>query len=104
MSWSLLESYAYTHEAHLASHKLEASGIRARVSTLRAGLAGMVPMKDAVSEIWVQAGDVDAARRVLNLELLDGGQEAREEPETCPKCGAAWEPGFEACWSCSAPL
>jgi len=104
MSWSLLESFNYTHEAHLASHKLEASGIRARVSTLRAGLAGMVPIKDAVSEVWVHKEELDAARRVLNLELLDGGQEAREEPEVCPKCGAAWEPGFEACWSCSVPM
>ncbi len=101
MSWSLVESYAYTHEAHLAGHKLEASGIRARVSTLRAGLAGVVPVKDAVSEVWVHAEDLDAARRILHLEVLEGGQDPRQDPDVCPHCGAEWEPGFDACWSCS---
>ena len=104
MSWTLLESYAYTHEAHLASHKLEAAGIPSRVSTLRAGLAGMVPIKDAVSELWVAPEALDHARRVLHLEVYDGGQETRVEPESCPQCDATWEPGFEACWSCSTPL
>jgi hypothetical protein len=100
MAWTLLQSFSYDHEAHLAHHRLVAAGIQARVSTLRSGLGGVVPMADALSELWVQESDASDARRVLSLTVIDGGR-GLETPATCPHCGVDWEPGFEVCWSCS---
>ena len=100
----LLATYPFVHEAWLASHRLEAVGIPSRVSSLRAGLFGMVPAADAVCELWVAAELLDDARRVLSLEVIDGGQAHRQDPSECPRCGAVWEPGFQQCWSCSAVL
>jgi hypothetical protein len=101
MASELLATFAFSHEAWLASHRLAAIGIRCRVSTLRAGLLGMVPAADARCELWVDGDDLDDAKRALTLEVIDGGRRQGSEPAACPACGAPWEPGFEQCWDCS---
>ena len=103
MASTRLATYPFAHEAWLASHRLAAAGIAATVSSHRAGLWGALPADDAVAELWVDDADAERAVRWLALEVIDGGRR-RATPASCPACGAAWEDGFERCWSCSLTL
>ncbi len=116
--------------AHLVAAALANAGVPARLSgEHRAGMGGVIGMHDAAVEVRVPAASQGDALAVLaplfgaaeqggELALSDDfdrlagvlglspgrGALTRPEPTHCPQCEAEWEPGFEVCWSCEAPL
>ena len=103
-------------EAHLVVSVLANNGIKAHVRGEHlVGLAGAIAVSDAMAQVWVGPGDTTRANEILGFAVtrdtlgrlsLVGARQGGElsEPDTCPACHETWEPGFEICWSCEAPL
>ncbi len=103
-------------EAHLVVSVLANNGLKAYVRGEHlVGLVGAIPVGDAMAQVWVGPGDTKRANEILGFAVtrdtqgrlsLVGAPQGGElsDPETCPSCGETWEPGFEVCWSCEAPL
>ncbi|MCA9601438.1 MAG: DUF2007 domain-containing protein [Polyangiales bacterium] len=83
-------------EAELAKAALAAQEIE---SEIRGGQAaatlGFLPLVTA--ELWVRAGDLDAAREALTSVTR---RTSDMPPRACPHCGEENPPTFESCWSC----
>ena len=115
------------HEVHLAQAVLTWADLHPTVlGEHRAGLAGAIPVADAMAELWVPDEEADPARATLQEQLVrgqdgqlslvsehvgalsapdasDNPQPAAPDDETCPHCDSAWEPGFDVCWNCDTP-
>ena len=63
------------------------------------GGAGEIPPLEAWPEIWVDAEDVDAARRLIDEVLEPAGP--APAPWVCPDCGERIEGQFAQCWRCA---
>ena len=89
--------------AKLVHSALTAHGIRSTlVGADMAGLVGaagfLVPARILVAEST--ADDARALIAVMDA-FTDEDPSERGDPEVCPHCGEAWEPGFDRCWGCS---
>lgn len=87
-------------EAYLLLHMLETEGIDARVFNENAqGGVGELPFTHTYPELWVNDGDIDRARQVV---------ERFEQPKgpltsyTCAHCGEQNPETFDLCWNCGA--
>lgn len=82
--------------AHILRGTLEREGFPVELrGEARAGLAGQIPIPDAMVEVWVEARDHDAATALL--ARIDA---TSEEERSCPHCGEPNPGNFEFCWSC----
>lgn len=86
-------------EVEMRKECLEQAGIRCMIKNQRSSsLAGEIPFTEVFPELWVQDGDYDRARRLLEegLVLLPSNQDSW----TCPRCGERHESQFSTCWKC----
>ncbi len=79
---------------------LAAAGLEVALRGMsRPGLAGEIPIPDAVVDVWVKEGDADAARACL------ADLEAKAHLEwVCRQCGERNPASFEVCWSCQRDI
>lgn len=87
-------------EAELVRETLASAGHHVHLRGLsRPGLAGEIPIPDAVVGVWVPDDEGPAARAVL------AAVEARAHLDwLCPHCGERNPASFERCWNCESPL
>ncbi len=89
-------------EAQLLAAALNHHGVRATV--VQGGLAAVVGAGSfAVPARVLVPADQEADARVA-IEMLSAEPAAGTSPDECGACGAPWEPGFQECWRCQAPL
>ena len=92
---------------------LEQQGIEAHVTgEMLSGLAGVIPVFDAMPQLWVPESDSDRAVSILQelvgedasgqLSIAPPGGEISlpKEEKRCPKCGESSPAHFDTCWSC----
>lgn len=86
-------------EAELVRETLAAAGHQVTLRGLsRPGLAGEIPIPDAVLGVWVPDKEAEDA-----LALL-AAVEARAHLEwVCGRCSERNPASFETCWSCQSP-
>ncbi len=92
-------------DAQLVRAALEAHGVVAHV--LGEHLAGMVPLGRRFLPVRVMVAEAHEAEARTVIEVMNAMADEppdADEPTQCPKCNAAWEPGFDVCWSCQEPL
>lgn len=79
---------------------LSAAGFEVQLRGMsRPGLAGEIPIPDAMVDVWAKEADAAGA-----LALL-AGLEARAHLEwVCPRCGERNPASFEVCWSCQRDI
>lgn len=98
-SWSgKVRIYRALHlaDAQLVQDLLEQDGIPVETrGTSLMGLAGGIPIADAMPTLWVVPHNADRARALI--EALD--QPAEAGPWTC-RCGEDNDATFGSCWSC----
>ena len=90
-----------TAQAQLTAEVLKQHGLQPTLTG--EGLASLVGMGGFAlpCRILIPQSQVDEAREVLSaLKAEQDTPTPANEPTNCPACGADWEPGFEACWSC----
>ena len=85
--------------ATLWQDMLRLDGMSASVQRAYAsGIAGEIPLDQALPEIWVE-DDADHARAVRLVELL---QQPPQWRWNCPDCTEVVEGPFAQCWNCGA--
>lgn len=97
-------------EAQLVRAALIHDGIPAVLRNERlVGGIGMLPVNDAMVEVWVDKNALSRAEALVHAVLYSDADEpvvGRDRvvatPTHCARCGAPWEPGFQSCWQCSA--
>lgn len=87
-------------EAELVRETLASAGHEVVLRGLsRPGLAGEIPIPDAVVDVWVPESEAEGARAVL------AAVEARAHLEwVCARCSERNPASFETCWQCQSPL
>ena len=95
--WVSIHHARNVPEAYLVRDTLLTGGVDARVrGEQRAGIAGEIPMADAMAEVIVPSEQVLLARTLL-AEM----EEARKRPAwRCARCGEENPGSFDLCWSC----
>lgn len=87
--------------ATLWADQLESAGIGTSVQRAYAsGIAGQIPVDQALPEVWVD----DAADRDRALALLDEWQRLPHRTWACTSCYEIVEGPFEQCWNCGAAM
>ena len=96
----LIHSARTLAEAELVRETLASAGHEVVMRGMaRTGLAGEIPIPDAVVDIWVEEEDATSARAVL------AAVEARAHLEwVCGGCGERNPASFEHCWKCQTPV
>ena len=97
---------ANTIDVQLLQQRLKDHGLHTVIqgenlaATLGVGIASfVVPCRLLVrSDEYDEAIAVIAVLRARDRALHDAA------PPDCGACGEPWEPGFEVCWNCEAPL
>jgi hypothetical protein len=62
------------------------------------GIAGEIPIDQALPEIWL----VDEAQAVAARQLLHALQNPPERRWACPGCAEVIDGPFDQCWNCGA--
>lgn len=107
-------------EAQLVKEALFSEGIDAWLKNERlVGSIGLLPVGDAMVEVWVERKDAEQAEALVKHVLyneqsalqneafatnLESAESLSPAVKTCPSCNAPWEPGFNKCWKCCATL
>ena len=97
-------------EAQLVRAALINDGIPAVLRNERlVGGIGMLPINDAMVEVWVDKAAQERAESLIHAVLYGEGdapvvgrESPVDAPTHCVRCGAPWEPGFQSCWQCCA--
>ena len=85
--------------AHLVRHALEEDGVAAEVrGETRAAFVGEVPPIEAWVEVWVAAGDAQAAAPTVRTFTHE---QAAPADWRCA-CGETLDGSFGTCWACGA--
>ncbi len=63
-----------------------------------ANLVGMIPIPDAMLEIWL----LDESQAAQAKKILAESETSQSSPWTCSKCGESIEGQFSECWKCRA--
>lgn len=96
-----LQTFPNLPAAHLARDALVAEGVAAELQGIhRPQLGGEIPFPDARVEVWVEEGDLEVARAIL-----DAAEHAADgPPRKCAHCGEESPSSFELCWACGRIL
>lgn len=87
-------------EASLVRESLAAAGFKVQLRGMsRPGLAGEIPIPDAMVDVWVNEADAEGA-----LALLAGLDAKAHLEWVCPRCGERNPASFEVCWSCQQDI
>ncbi len=91
-----VHSAASLAEAELVRETLADAGVAVQLRGMsRPGLAGEIPIPDAVVDVWVKEADAPSARAAL------AAVEARAHLEwICARCGERNPASFAHCWQC----
>jgi hypothetical protein len=86
--------------AVLWANLLRGQGIDASVQRYySSGIAGEIPVDQALPEVWVDDAHLERAR-----SLLSALQRPTWRHWSCPQCGEAIDGPFEECWQCGTAM
>lgn len=96
--------FTSTPEAQIMQSRLKDHGI---ITALQgenlAGTTGLLGQL-APCRVLVHEDLLDEARTALAVMAATDAQRSKDAPQSCGSCGERWEPGFQECWNCQAPL
>jgi hypothetical protein len=85
--------------AHLWAAQLRSAGFDVSVQReFASGIAGEIPVDQALPEIWI----MDEERMGAARQFLADLQNLPHRRWYCPRCGELVEGPFEQCWNCGA--
>lgn len=95
-------------DARLMKELLESRGLRAVARGEPLNILGIhIPLGRVFPSVWVEEGDFERARQIVDdfQRSLEREREAEAEagPWTCPECGEELEGQFRECWNCQTP-